>query len=140
MGRPAQISLKTRFGLRLRQLRERAGLTQGAMARASGVSKVYYGTLERGEKAVSIDVIEKLCHGLGISPAELFDVGAPVGADPDPVELLGRKLVALARGSSVTKLDRFERIAVVFFEPEGRETKGRRHRPTPTARSGRATR
>ena len=132
MGRPAQISLKTRFGLRLRQLRERAGLSQGAIARASGVSKVFYGTLERGEKAAGIDTIEKLAHGLGISPAELFDVGAPVDNDPDPAELLGRKVVALARGSTEAKLDRFERIAVVFFEPEDRKSARRVRRRGPT--------
>lgn len=132
MGRPAQVSLKTSFGLRLRQLRERAGLSQGAMARASGVSKVFYGTLERGEKAAGIDTIEKLARGLGISPAELFDIGAPVDAKPDPVELLGRKVVALARGSTEAKLDRFERIAVAFFEPEDRGPRrpGRRGRST----------
>lgn len=127
MSRTATTSLKESFGRRLSLLREGAGLTQSAMARACGVSAVYYGTLERAEKAVSIDVIEKLAQGLGITPAALFDVGARIEA-ADPTELLARRIALLARGSTAAKLDRFERIAVAFFESEERPPSRRARR------------
>lgn len=109
--------IKTPFGERVRRLRERAGLSQRDLARASGVSAVYLGTIERAEKGASIETIEKLARGLGVEPAELLRFDAPAGS-PDPVEKLARKIVGLARGANESKLDRFERVARAFFEAD----------------------
>ncbi len=109
--------IKERFGSRLRALREKRGLSQQDLSHASTVSKVFLGTLERGEKAATIETIEKLADGLGVQPAELFQFDARA-SESDPAEKLGRKVAALARGSSEARIFRFETVARMFFEPE----------------------
>lgn len=121
------------FGRRIRQLRDAAGLTQGDLARASKLSKVYLGTLERGEKEPSLGSIMKLAAGLNVPAPELLRFDAPVAtrarARPTPTEKLVRKLASLTLGSSESKLARFERIARAFFEDDDPSpgSKRRRH-------------
>lgn len=51
---------------RICNLRTQANLTQEKMAEALGIALSYYSMLERGERALSLSVAEKLClyHGV----------------------------------------------------------------------------
>jgi len=102
---------------RIRSLRERAGLTQKALAHASGLSGVFMGTIERAEKSASIETVEKVARGLGVPPFELLRFDSTPG-DADPADRLARKIAGLARGEGEGKLRKFERLARVFFEPD----------------------
>lgn len=134
--KPRATDIKGPFGDRVTELRRAAGMTQGELARAAGISKVYLGTVERAEKGASIETIQKLARGLGVTIADLF-LAEPREAQR-PAERLAQKVVALARNAPASRVERFERIAAVYFEPEERapdQRRGprRRKRSTPSS-------
>lgn len=60
------------LGKRLAKARERAGMTQEALAEASGLHWTYVGQVERGERNLTYKNVLKLARGLGIDPSELM--------------------------------------------------------------------
>jgi transcriptional regulator with XRE-family HTH domain len=60
------------FGKRICKLREAAGMTQEALAHASGLHWTYVGQIERGERNLTYKNVLKLARGLGLEPAELM--------------------------------------------------------------------
>ena len=64
--------IRTRFGVRVRQLRATRGWSQEAFADRCGLHRTYVGSIERGEQNISLVNIEKVAATLGVSLAELF--------------------------------------------------------------------
>ena len=62
-----------RFGKRLSELRIAAGLSQEALADICNFNRTYIGSIERAEKAPTINTIDRLAKGLKITLTELFD-------------------------------------------------------------------
>ena len=62
----------TRFGLRVRELRLAAGLSQEQLAERAGLHRTYIGGIERGERNVAILNIVQLARALRVRPSELF--------------------------------------------------------------------
>lgn len=60
------------FGARVRTERQRAGLSQEALADAAGVHRTYIGGIERGERNIGLINILRIAHALGVAPAHLF--------------------------------------------------------------------
>lgn len=60
------------FGARVRALRERAGVSQEALADRAGLHRTYVGSVERGERNISLANIHRLADALGVAPAELL--------------------------------------------------------------------
>jgi transcriptional regulator with XRE-family HTH domain len=65
-------SVLVRFGNRIRELRKKKGLSQEGLALESGLDRSYVGGVERGERNISLENIEKLGRALGVSPSELL--------------------------------------------------------------------
>jgi transcriptional regulator with XRE-family HTH domain len=61
------------FGKRLRALRELRGWSQEHLAAVVGLDRSYVGSVERGERNISLENIHKLAKALKISPASFFD-------------------------------------------------------------------
>ena len=59
-----------KFGLNIRRLRLKKGLSQAALARRAGISANYVGTLERGVQNPSLTSLASLAKGLGCSMSE----------------------------------------------------------------------
>jgi len=66
-------SARQRFARNLRRAREGRKLSQEALADAAGLHRTYVGSVERGERNISIDNIERLANAVGLSPAELLE-------------------------------------------------------------------
>lgn len=62
------------IGERLRYLRKRNNLTQEELAEKAGLNSSYIGSVERGDRNISIETLEKLIHGLNVTPAEMFQL------------------------------------------------------------------
>ena len=61
------------FGQRVRVLRERAGISQEALAARAGIHRTYMGGVERGERNICLKNIIRLAAALGAHPRDLFD-------------------------------------------------------------------
>ena len=59
-------------GNRIRELREERKMTQYSLANQSGVSPTYVYQLERGEKSPTVEYLEHICWGLGITLTDFF--------------------------------------------------------------------
>jgi transcriptional regulator with XRE-family HTH domain len=60
------------FASRLRQIRQVKGLSQEELADRAGLHRTYVGSVERGERNISIDNIERLAKALEIDIIELL--------------------------------------------------------------------
>lgn len=66
------------FGKRIRQLREKAGLSQLELSlRCDELSASYIGFIEQGKKAPTITTMNKIAVGLGLTLGELLGDDEP---------------------------------------------------------------
>lgn len=69
---PKTITLRTIFATNLRQSRLGLGISQEELAHRAGLHRTYVGSVERGERNVSIDNIERLSSALDMAAATLL--------------------------------------------------------------------
>lgn len=107
-----QTRIDHKFGRQIRELRQGRRLTQVALARGSGLSIDAVRRIERGAFSPSLETIRRLCTGLGVTMATLFQ-GLETGRRDDLAELCdwlasrSREDIALLR-----------RLARALFEDE----------------------
>lgn len=65
--------LRTVFGMNLKYHRTRQGLTQEEAAAKCEMSSEYWGKVERGAQAATLDTVEKISKGLNVSVQVLFN-------------------------------------------------------------------
>ncbi|MGV8947881.1 MAG: helix-turn-helix domain-containing protein [Candidatus Paracaedibacter sp.] len=65
-------SLRLLFAKNIRKARIEKELSQEAFADLCGLHRTYIGSVERGERNVSIDNIERIALSLSVSPAFLL--------------------------------------------------------------------
>lgn len=70
---PQNSSLRQRFAHNLRKVRLERGLSQEALADVAGLHRTYIGSVERGERNISIDNIERLAKALDCQINELLN-------------------------------------------------------------------
>ena len=63
-----------KFGQKVRQERTRLGLSQEALASRAGVHRTYVGMIERAEKNITLENIEKIAKALEISLGKLMNL------------------------------------------------------------------
>ncbi len=74
--RPGSAKLRrvSPLRLRLKEVRNAHGLTQQALAAQAGVSQSTIARIESGSlRNVTLDLIERLAEGLGVSPQSLIE-------------------------------------------------------------------
>ena len=65
--------INVQFGNILRKVREGRKMTQEEFAEFGGISRAYYGRIERGEHSVTLELCQKVSEATGLSFAELFE-------------------------------------------------------------------
>jgi ribosome-binding protein aMBF1 (putative translation factor) len=70
--KPAE-EVQKQFGTRMRALRQQRGLSQEELAFSCNLDRTYIGSVERGERNISLVNIHTIAAALGASPKELFN-------------------------------------------------------------------
>jgi transcriptional regulator with XRE-family HTH domain len=65
-------NLLSRFGDNVRTVRLAKGISQEGLADKAGLHRTYVSSVERGERNVTLETIEKLSKALGVSMAKLM--------------------------------------------------------------------
>lgn len=66
------MSLINIFSHNTKSYRLKRGLSQEKLAELSGLHRTYIGSVERGERNISINNIEKICKALNVDVTQLF--------------------------------------------------------------------
>lgn len=64
--------LQRRFGRNLRTWREQQGYSQESFADALGLHRTYIGSVERGERNLTLQTVERIAHAIAVDPMELL--------------------------------------------------------------------
>lgn len=67
-----EADIRKIFGENVRMLRMRRNISQEKLAEICGLHRTYIGGIERGERNVSLDNVQKIAEGLGVKAFELF--------------------------------------------------------------------
>jgi transcriptional regulator with XRE-family HTH domain len=59
-------------GSNLRRLRKKLGISQEDLAEKCGLHRTYAGAIERSERNITLQTLEKLAESLGVSPQDLL--------------------------------------------------------------------
>lgn len=62
-----------KFGQKVREERAKLSLSQEELASRAGVHRTYIGMIERAEKNITLENIEKIAKALKISISEIFN-------------------------------------------------------------------
>ena len=64
--------IKTKVGKRIKELRNKLGISQEELAFRSEIHRTYIASLEVGKRNVSIATLEKVVNALEVSMSEFF--------------------------------------------------------------------
>jgi transcriptional regulator with XRE-family HTH domain len=67
------MSIKVNVGLRIRELRNKIGISQEALANKAEIDRTYVTDVENGRRNISIENLEKLVNALEIQFKDFFD-------------------------------------------------------------------
>ncbi len=68
------------FGHQLRRLREARDISQEALASTAKLHRTHISLIERGQRSVRLETIERLARALGLQPRQLMPPIAPLAA------------------------------------------------------------
>lgn len=68
-----ELDPKMRVGLRIKELKAELGMSQEAFAYSIEMSRTYFAEVETGKRNVSIENIDRIARGLGVSLKEFFN-------------------------------------------------------------------
>jgi transcriptional regulator with XRE-family HTH domain len=66
------MDIKHRFGIRIKDLRNKKGISQEKLAEISDLHRTYISSIELGKRNVALENIEKLATALDCSIEDLF--------------------------------------------------------------------
>jgi transcriptional regulator with XRE-family HTH domain len=107
----ATKKLRVLFGQRVRELRTRRGFSLEALGERAGVDDKYLQAVETARQNASVDIVEKIAAGLGVSIVDLFTFSEEAAASPK--ERISKSLGALGE-------DDLQKIAIVLEAIVGR--------------------
>lgn len=94
------MNIKSGFGKKVKELRQRLELTQEQFAEKIGISAKSLSQIELGKNFVSAEVLEAICNNMNISPKSLFDFDY---FEKDPQNLLDDVIQRISNNTSILK-------------------------------------
>ena len=67
------MSVKTKIGSRIKELRLQKGISQEALAHIADLDRTYINSVENGKRNISILNVEKIAHALEVSMKFFFN-------------------------------------------------------------------
>lgn len=67
------MTIEEKFGAVLKMIRFSKGFSQEKLAEKSNLHRTYIGSIERGERNVSLKNIIVICQALEVSPSSFFE-------------------------------------------------------------------
>jgi transcriptional regulator with XRE-family HTH domain len=67
------MNVKQKFGEKVKSVRKNLGWSQEKLALKSGLDRTYIPSIEKGERNVSIEVIEKIANAFEINIKDFFE-------------------------------------------------------------------
>jgi transcriptional regulator with XRE-family HTH domain len=67
------MDIRKKVGKKLKKLRLERGLSQESLANIAELDRTYIPSIEKGERNISVTVLEKLANALKISIKDFFD-------------------------------------------------------------------
>ena len=67
------MDIKQKIGNKIKELRKQKGLSQEKLANLSEIDRTYLPTIEKGERNVSIEILERIATALEINIKDFFD-------------------------------------------------------------------
>lgn len=72
MRKQSSTDARRTFATRMKERRTELGMSQEKLAESTGLHRTYVGSVERGERNVSIDNMERIAEALDVSLGEFF--------------------------------------------------------------------
>jgi transcriptional regulator with XRE-family HTH domain len=72
MNKKREAEIQGQFGKRLREIRKQKGFSQESLALVCGLDRTYIGSVERGERNISLINIYRIALALGVPAGELM--------------------------------------------------------------------
>lgn len=67
------MDIKQKVGDKIKEFRKLKGLSQEKLANLSNIDRTYLPTIEKGERNVSVEILEKLAIALEVNIKDFFD-------------------------------------------------------------------
>lgn len=105
------------IGEQIRNIRKEKGMTQEALANECGFQYSYISDIERGERNISIETLEKIIGALDVIPAEIFNF-THATTDNEVIEkrMVIESIRALLNGRNVEEVKFIHRVANDFVK------------------------
>jgi len=94
-------------GKRIKELRTERSLSQERLALNAGITPVYLGQVERGQKNATVNIIEQICYAMNMSLSEFFSTATTKTTIDDDI---GKQIL-----HQLTGLDDTEKNIVLQF-------------------------
>jgi transcriptional regulator with XRE-family HTH domain len=69
------MDIKQKIGSRIAHFRNLKGLTQEGLGFDANIHRTYIAAVERGKRNISVEALEKVINGLGVTFEEFFKEG-----------------------------------------------------------------
>jgi len=101
--------IKKIFGKNVRIYRKKLGLTQWELSDKSGLHYTYIGAIERGEKNISLENINKIVRALNVRIEDLFDFENEK-SEIEKSEVLKLKIFKVLKNQKEDEVDSYLKI------------------------------
>lgn len=107
-------------GSKIRDIRKEKGISQETLGEQAGFHYSYIGGVERGERNISLENLDKLAESLGVHASELFNYVQLSGKTTEKESRLSEIIALLARKED-DELRMVQRILTEILIVKGRK-------------------